>query len=127
MRSPSSRDRTEGASWPLPYSRVSSCIVGTRRAAHLLELCGEPLDEEADASLLGPDFLMHIMDVREELDAGPGSARLQELQQQNAAEAADVCVQLGAAFVGNQLTEAQALTARLQYLHRVEATIRAAL
>jgi DnaJ-domain-containing protein 1 len=98
-----------------------------RRAAHLLELCGEPLDEEADTSLLGADFLMHIMEVREEIDSAPGDARLQEMQQQNAAEAAEVCEELGAAFASNQLAEAQALTARLQYLHRVQATITDAL
>ena len=92
MRSPSSRDRTGGAPCPLARRLAPHQRRVSRRAAHLLELCGEPLDEEADASLLGPDFLMHIMDVREELDAGPSGARLLELQQQNAAEAAEVRV-----------------------------------
>ena len=64
------------------------------------------------------------MDIREELDTCPCSARLQQLQLKNAEEVLAVCSQLCTAFTSNQLAEAQALTAQLQYLHRIESTIK---
>ena len=39
-----------------------------RRASHLLELIGGPLTEGDNGSLLGPPFLMEIMELREELE-----------------------------------------------------------
>ena len=38
------------------------------RATHLLELLGAPLDEDTGGDVLGPGFLMHVMEVREELE-----------------------------------------------------------
>ena len=38
-----------------------------RRASHLLELIGGPLTEGDNGSLLGPPFLMEIMELREEV------------------------------------------------------------
>ena len=38
------------------------------RAVHLHELLGTPLDEGTSGDVLGGEFLMHIMEVREELE-----------------------------------------------------------
>ena len=45
------------------------------------------------AALLGPEFLMEVMELREELEARPAAPRLLELRDQNRGEAA----RLGAA------------------------------
>ena len=57
-----------------------------RRASHLLELLGGPLTEGDSGSLLGPPFLMEIMELREELQAlraSPDEGRLAELRARN--------------------------------------------
>ena len=63
-----------------------------QRATHLLELLGAPLTEEdgtsGGAALLGPEFLMEVMELREELEARPAAPRLLELRDQNRGEAA---------------------------------------
>ena len=55
-----------------------------QRATHLLELLGAPLTEEdgtsGGAALLGPEFLMEVMELREELEARPAAPRLLELR-----------------------------------------------
>ena len=47
------------------------------RATHLLELLGAPLEEgTAGSDVLGAGFLMHVMEVREELEEGVTSLLL---------------------------------------------------
>ena len=97
------------------------------RATHLLELLGAPLNEDTSGGILGPDFLMHVMEVREELEeAGTEVERLQALRSANRETVAELLEQLGVAFAASSgLDEARALTARLQYLQRIEEEIHA--
>ena len=92
------------------------------RATHLLELLGMPLTEETHSDVLGPGFLMHVMEVREELEeAGTEVARLQALREANSATVDELLAELGDAFAKPQgLEDAHTLTARLQYLQRIE-------
>lgn len=92
------------------------------RATHLLELHGAPLNEETGADVLGPEFLMHVMDVREELEeAGAEVQRLQELRDANQEAMDELHGQLGTVFDdAPDLPAARGLTARLQYLQRIE-------
>ena len=90
-----------------------------RRASHLLELLGGPLTEGDSGSLLGPPFLMEIMELREELEARPAAPRLLELRDQNRGEAARLGAGLAAAFAAAELDEARQLAAQLQYVQRV--------
>lgn len=92
------------------------------RATHLLELLGAPLDENTSGEVLGPGFLMHVMEVREELEeAGAQPSRLQALREANDQTMAALYVELGAAFDDTgEVENARALTARLQYLQRIQ-------
>ncbi len=94
-----------------------------QRATHLLELLGAPLTEEdgtsGGAALLGPEFLMEVMELREELEARPAAPRLLELRDQNRGEAARLGAGLAAAFAAAELDEARQLAAQLQYVQRV--------
>lgn len=98
-----------------------------KRAAHMLELNGSPLTEENEgAALLGPDFLMYIMEVREELDESPQPSRVAEILAEVATREGGVCDELAAAFGANDTKSARALTGQLQYLHRVREEIKEA-
>ena len=91
------------------------------RAVHLLELLGTPLDEDTGGEVLGPEFLMHVMETREELEeAGAEVPRIQALRDANENAMSELHTQLGDAFASQNLDEARALTARLQYLQRIE-------
>lgn len=97
------------------------------RAVHLLELLGAPLDEETSSDVLGAGFLMEVMEAREELEEAAGAEdapRLQALRDANRDAVGALHAALGPAFAGGDLEQARALTARLQYLQRIEAEIR---
>ena len=93
----------------------------------MLELNGSPLTEENEGTaLLGPDFLMYIMEVREELDESPQPSRVAEILAEVASREGGVCDELAAAFGANDTKSARALTGQLQYLHRVREEIKEA-
>ena len=95
-----------------------------QRAVHLLDLLGAPLDEETNSDVLGPAFLMQVMEAREELeDAAADPTRLQALREANTAAVGALHGDLVAAFAGLDLERARALTAQLQYLQRIEEEI----
>lgn len=99
------------------------------RATHLLELHGLPLNEETGGEVVGMDFLMDIMEVREELEeANNDPETLRTLRDANQQAMSELLEQLAAAFdddANSDLERARALTARLQYLHKIEEEIRA--
>lgn len=94
------------------------------RAVHLLELLGTPLDEETSGDVLGPEFLMEVLEIREELEEpGLQPDRLLGLREVNNKAVAALHSRLCAAFGTHELVQAQALTARLQYLQRIDEEI----
>ena len=97
------------------------------RAVHLLELHDMPLDEETGSGLLGPAFLMEIMEVREELEevGTQQPERLRALRDANSAAMHALHGELATAFAAQDFEDARALTARLQYLQRIEEEIHA--
>ena len=98
-----------------------------RRATHLLELLGAPITEEDGGSLLGPGFLMEVMEIREQLeDAGDDVDCLQKLRGRNQNSVEILLEDLRTAFdVTGDVDEARLLTARLQYLQKIEEEIHA--
>ena len=97
-----------------------------QRAVHLLELLGRPLEEGTGGDVLGTAFLMEVMEVRESLeDAGTSAAALQPLREANDARMGELYRELAAAFAAHDLGEAHALTARLQYVQRIDDEIKA--
>ena len=79
--------------------------------------------EADDGALLGPPFLMEIMELREELEASPDEGRLAELRKRNQRRLEELGSELALAFAASQLEDARRLTAELQYLHRIEEEI----
>ena len=96
------------------------------RAIHLLELLGAPLAEDTSSTLLNPEFLMQVMEIREDLEEfRDDPERLCSLRRANRASMRSVHIELGDAFAENDLDRARELTARLQYLQKIEAEIHA--
>ena len=77
------------------------------------------------------EFEWMVMEVREELEeAGTELPRLQELREENRVRVGDILAELTVAFESaktsaDELENARALTARLQYLQRIEDEIHA--
>jgi Fe-S protein assembly co-chaperone HscB len=94
------------------------------RALHLLELMGKPLDERTTASLLGQDFLMEIMEIREAIDTTSKQAEIQALVQKIKSQIAATANELADAFDTKDLELALRLTAELQYWNRCMDTLR---
>lgn len=105
------------------------------RATHLLELVGRPMEDETtnSASLVGPEFLMHVMEWRETIDSIPGakdserdeeaSRELEGHLSRAQEETEEVLKQLDEAFRQRNLDRALELSAQLQYWNRIEETI----
>jgi len=105
------------------------------RATHLLELVGRPMEEESSnaASLVGPAFLMEVMEWREAIEAIPGvvdggggeemNRELQDMYDQTQSKMEVVLQDLDSAFREGNLDKALELSAQLQYWHRIEVTI----
>jgi molecular chaperone HscB len=94
------------------------------RAVHLLELLGKPLNEDTGSTLLCPTFLMEVMDVREALvEAGKRLDKLQPLRDANTTSMERLYDELASAFAAQDMEQALKLTARLQYLQRIEEEI----
>ena len=94
--------------------------TASHRACHLLELAGQPLNEEDGGNgLLPPSFLMEVMELREELEDAPDVARLALLQERNQARMEALGTELALAFASQQMEPARKLTAQLQYLNRI--------
>jgi molecular chaperone HscB len=95
-----------------------------RRAMHLMELLGQAVDESSSGDLVGPGFLLEMMEAREEVERVVGDDQLRPLLDDNRRRMEDMAVKLDQAVQQNDLETATRLTARLQYLNRLEETIR---
>lgn len=92
------------------------------RATHLLELLGSPLDETSKGNLVGAEFLMEIMELREDINHTP-STNLEPIYTETKQRIESLCKDLSEAFEENDLGNAMELSAKLQYWYRVEETI----
>jgi Fe-S protein assembly co-chaperone HscB len=115
------------------HNRASSVTQAYRvlnaphhRALHLLELMGKPMEEHTQAALLGPNFLMELMEIREAIDCCADDTEIRRLMKENVDRMDKVGIQLGEALDGkhHDLDRALVLTAELQYWNRVQETLR---
>ncbi|GJQ12073.1 hypothetical protein GpartN1_g3864.t1 [Galdieria partita] len=87
------------------------------RAKYLLEIKGVPLSE--DDMTIDPDFLMHIIELREKVEEESDRTQLQHVRETVAKEM-EVCLQnLSSAFENENMEEAKKETQKLQYYERM--------
>jgi len=94
------------------------------RAVHLLEVLGHPMMEKASGELVGTEFLMYIMEIRESIQLADDDRVLKRMQLENQQRMDETCDELASAFEAQNYEKALELTARLQYWHRIDETIR---
>jgi molecular chaperone HscB len=94
------------------------------RAVHMLELLDKPLEEAAGSELVGSDFLMEMMELREDIASPTDQEGLVIVMQANQARIEALCKELANAFDATDLASALKLTCELQYLNRVDETLR---
>jgi hypothetical protein len=70
------------------------------------------------------EFLMEIMEAREQLEGTPSVEVIDANRAENEKRLDDVCGALVSAFASEDLGEARKLTAQLQYLNRVQDEIK---
>jgi molecular chaperone HscB len=93
------------------------------RSLHLLELNGNKMDEDISGDILGNDFLMNIMELREQTDGTDDVTELKKLLAENQGRIDETCEELAVAFGNDDLDEAKRLAAKLQYWNRIRETI----
>lgn len=96
------------------------------RAAHIMALRGKPMTETLSQQVVGMDFLMEIMEIREVVDnvADGSDQELHKLLAENEHRLDATCEELEKALKHGDLDDALKHTARLQYWNRVIETIR---
>lgn len=95
-----------------------------QRAVHMLDLVGKPLDEAAGTELVGMEFLMEIMQLREDIASVTKQEDMISMMKDIQDQVDKVCSLLAAAFEDQDLEKALQLTAQLQYWNRVDETLR---
>ena len=104
------------------------------RATHLMELLGKPMEESSSGMLVGQEFLMQIMELRQAVedaaavnDHADREALLRPLWEENKRRIQETCERLDQVIESGDLETALELTARLQYWNRMDETIRVGL
>lgn len=92
------------------------------RATHLLELLGSPMEETSQSDLVGMEFLMQVMELREAVDS-TSPASLKPIWDETQQDISHVVEELEAAFEEEDISKSVELSAQLQYWHRIEETI----
>lgn len=95
----------------------------SQRARHLLELLGAPLTEDDNQSV-APRFLMEIMDVRERIDDCSDTSVLQREHQHNVLRLEEWSQKLQRALESDDVETVRELAGELQYLYRIDETLR---
>lgn len=88
------------------------------RARHLLEMFGHTLDEHESSVIVDPQFLMEIMEIREDVENKPAEG-LQPLYMENEWRTQECMRQLAQAFQAEDWKAARTLTTQLQYWNRI--------
>ena len=94
------------------------------RAAHLMALRGKPMTESLSQQVVGMEFLMQVMAIREEIESISSDQDLRKLLQENDERMVDTCRAFEEALEQGDLDAALKHTARLQYWNRVAESIR---
>mmetsp|Transcript_8740 Transcript_8740/g.10143 ORF Transcript_8740/g.10143 Transcript_8740/m.10143 type:complete len:141 (-) Transcript_8740:857-1279(-) len=95
-----------------------------KRALHLLDLEGHAIKDDISGNILGTEFLMKIMEFREDVDDAQSDEELKKLHQENMERMDTTIHDLMNAFYARDFDRAKRLTATLQYWNRIQETIR---
>ena len=93
------------------------------RALHILELNGNKMNDDISGNILGHEFLMDVMDLREHIDGTKDPDELKRLMVENQGRIEETCDELALAFSNNDLDEAKRMAAKLQYWNRIRETV----
>jgi len=106
-------------------TRAYDCLRNKQsRATHLLEVIGYPLDETTSGDLVGTQFLVQIMELRETIDDEASDEELLlHLRNENEEIMRDEYEALDHAISMGAYEEAQVLVSRLQYWDRIKGSI----
>lgn len=110
------RFHVEASNVSLAYETI---IHPQTRANHLLELNGTPLSENDSGTLVGNEFLLELMEIREVVDNTCSGKDLEVLMDENDGRLKNLSNSLSDAFQSSNLIEAKKFTAQLQYICRV--------
>jgi len=91
------------------------------RALHLLELVDIPMEDTASGEIVGQEFLIEIMELREQVDST--TTGLESMREENDVRIQETCEAIGAAFDMGNYEDATRLTAVLQYWNRLSEEI----
>jgi len=92
------------------------------RATHLLELVGSPVDETSQTDLVGTEFLMEVMELREDVDS-TDPKYLKPIWEETKVRIASIVDDLDDAFEGEDYAKAMELASQLQYWRRIQTAI----
>ena len=92
------------------------------RAIHLLELVGSPLDETSQTNLVGTEFLMEIMEIREDVDR-IDPKNMKPIWEETNARIHHCIDELSTAFDECDYKQAMQFTSQLQYWYRIQTAI----
>lgn len=93
------------------------------RALHLLELKGHPIEDNLSGNILGADFLMQVMSLREEVEESQSKEDLRRQLQENKIRISEAVEDLATAFDQNDFHKAKCAAATLNYWKRIEETV----
>lgn len=94
------------------------------RAMYLLDILGMPINENDSGDLVGSEFLMEVMMVREQVDDATNDEQRAQLLRENTERIQSCCIALDLAVEEVTYSKAKRLAAELQYWNRVENTIK---
>ena len=93
------------------------------RAMHFLDVTGIPINENDNGEIIGEDFLMKVMMIREEVDDADSDKVRKEYLNDNNERMEKCCKDLEFAIESENYDLAKQLASELQYWKRVEDTI----
>mmetsp|Transcript_6433 Transcript_6433/g.9420 ORF Transcript_6433/g.9420 Transcript_6433/m.9420 type:complete len:206 (-) Transcript_6433:127-744(-) len=94
------------------------------RALHLLELKGHPIEDNLSGNILGAEFLMQVMSIREEVEESKSNEDLSRQLQENKIRISEAVEDLAAAFDQDDFHKAKCAAVSLNYWKRIEETVK---
>ncbi|KAL3867341.1 hypothetical protein ACJMK2_044551 [Sinanodonta woodiana] len=93
------------------------------RGLYLLEILGEKIDEET--AYVDQDFLLHIMEINEELSEATDKKQVEKIEEENSVELKKCVDELSETFNKGDIQQAKATLIRLKYFENIDDKVKA--